>query len=294
MLPTTLAILSTTFHGRERATAFAAWGATVGVGVAFGPVVGGFLTTNYSWRWAFGINVIVAPLAILGAHAVHAPRAAAPTRRIAIDVPGACLDRERDVPLRVRAERRRALRLVPAARALHARRGRRLARDARGVDHPARDASSRAVVLFALLPARAVEGAPRPRARCSSSASCATAGFRYGLLTDQRARDGPARHVLRAAGLPAGRASTSRRRPTGSGCCRSGVFIIVGSQLGGRLTRHIGVTRVVQLGLVLEVDRARRRSRSCVEPDDHVRRPARSAAGCSASASASPARSSPT
>jgi len=32
MLPATLAILSTTFHGRERATAFAAWGATAGVG----------------------------------------------------------------------------------------------------------------------------------------------------------------------------------------------------------------------------------------------------------------------
>ncbi|MBV8950091.1 MAG: MFS transporter, partial [Actinobacteria bacterium] len=45
MLPTTLAILSTTFHGRERATAFAAWGATAGAAAAFGPVVGGFLTT---------------------------------------------------------------------------------------------------------------------------------------------------------------------------------------------------------------------------------------------------------
>ena len=33
----------------------------------------------------------------------------------------------------------------------------------------------------------------------------------------------------------------------------AGVFIIVGSQIGGRLTRHVGVTRVVQLGLVLEV-----------------------------------------
>ena len=44
MLPSTLAILSTTFQGRERATAFAAWGATAGVAAAFGPVVGGFLT----------------------------------------------------------------------------------------------------------------------------------------------------------------------------------------------------------------------------------------------------------
>src|SRR4029077_1584515 len=48
MLPTTLAILSDTFHGRERATAFAAWGATAGVASALGPVVGGFLTSNYS------------------------------------------------------------------------------------------------------------------------------------------------------------------------------------------------------------------------------------------------------
>jgi EmrB/QacA subfamily drug resistance transporter len=67
MLPATLAILSGTFSGRERATAFAAWGATAGVAVACGPVVGGFLTEEYSWRWAFRINVIVAPLAMLGA-----------------------------------------------------------------------------------------------------------------------------------------------------------------------------------------------------------------------------------
>ena len=81
MLPTTLAVISTTFHGRERATAFAAWGATVGVGGALGPVVGGFLTTNYSWRWAFGINVIVAPLAIVGA-LLFISRSRPPARRI--------------------------------------------------------------------------------------------------------------------------------------------------------------------------------------------------------------------
>ena len=37
MMPSTLAILSTTFRGRERATAFAAWGATAGVAAAIGP-----------------------------------------------------------------------------------------------------------------------------------------------------------------------------------------------------------------------------------------------------------------
>jgi EmrB/QacA subfamily drug resistance transporter len=90
MMPTTLAILSGTFKGRERATAFAAWGATAGVAAAFGPVIGGWLTTNYSWRWSFRINVIVAPLAIIGA-VLFMKNAARPERRIRIDVPGALL-----------------------------------------------------------------------------------------------------------------------------------------------------------------------------------------------------------
>lgn len=90
MLPATLAILSGTFQGRERATAFAAWGATAGVAAASGPVVGGFLTNFYSWRWAFRINVIIAPLAILGAM-LFMRRSERGERRIRVDVPGAAL-----------------------------------------------------------------------------------------------------------------------------------------------------------------------------------------------------------
>jgi len=90
MLPATLAILSTTFHGRERATAFATWGATAGVAAASGPVVGGFLTAFYSWRWAFRINVVIAPLAIAGAmlFMARSPRSAG---RVKVDWPGAAL-----------------------------------------------------------------------------------------------------------------------------------------------------------------------------------------------------------
>ena len=67
MMPATLSILSSTFRGHERATAFAIWGATAGAAVALGPLLGGFLTTSYSWRWSFRINLIVIPVAIIGA-----------------------------------------------------------------------------------------------------------------------------------------------------------------------------------------------------------------------------------
>jgi EmrB/QacA subfamily drug resistance transporter len=90
MLPSTLAILSDTFRGRERATAFAAWGATAGVAAALGPLIGGFLTSNYSWRWSFGMNVIVAPLAILGA-LLFMKRARPAGVRVRVDVTGALM-----------------------------------------------------------------------------------------------------------------------------------------------------------------------------------------------------------
>jgi len=53
------------FLGRERAIAFAVWGSTIGGMAALGPLVGGWLTTDYSWRWAFWINVPVG-LLVLG------------------------------------------------------------------------------------------------------------------------------------------------------------------------------------------------------------------------------------
>jgi EmrB/QacA subfamily drug resistance transporter len=57
MFATSLALLSQEFHGRERGTAFGIWGATTGVAVAVGPLVGGALTTWLSWRWIFFVNI---------------------------------------------------------------------------------------------------------------------------------------------------------------------------------------------------------------------------------------------
>ncbi|MCR2808605.1 MULTISPECIES: DHA2 family efflux MFS transporter permease subunit [unclassified Microbacterium] len=66
ILPTTLSLINATFRGRERGIAFAVWGSTIGGMAALGPLLGGWLTTEFSWRWAFGINVPLGILIIVG------------------------------------------------------------------------------------------------------------------------------------------------------------------------------------------------------------------------------------
>lgn len=66
VLPTTLALVNATFQGKERGIAFGIWGATIGGMVAVGPVLGGWLATDFSWRWAFLINLPIGIVIALG------------------------------------------------------------------------------------------------------------------------------------------------------------------------------------------------------------------------------------
>lgn len=66
MLTTSLSLLVNEFRGKERTIAFGVWGSVAGASAALGPLIGGYLTTYYSWRWSLRINVIVAVIAILG------------------------------------------------------------------------------------------------------------------------------------------------------------------------------------------------------------------------------------
>lgn len=66
ILPTTLSIINATFRGRERGIAFAVWGSTIGGMAAVGPLLGGWLTTDFSWRWAFGINIPLGIIVVIG------------------------------------------------------------------------------------------------------------------------------------------------------------------------------------------------------------------------------------
>lgn len=53
------ALLGHEFHGKERATAFATFGAATGIAAAGGPLIGGALTSGSGWRWIFLMNVPV-------------------------------------------------------------------------------------------------------------------------------------------------------------------------------------------------------------------------------------------
>src|SRR3954471_5997558 len=59
MFATSLALIAQEFQGPERGTAIAAWGATIGLAVAIGPLVGGALTDGLGWEWIFFVNVPV-------------------------------------------------------------------------------------------------------------------------------------------------------------------------------------------------------------------------------------------
>jgi MFS family permease len=58
-------LINNEFTGNERAGAFGLFGGLAGIAGAFGPVAGGWLTTDASWRWAFRINVILAPVLVV-------------------------------------------------------------------------------------------------------------------------------------------------------------------------------------------------------------------------------------
>ena len=66
IVPTTLSTLNAIFVGRQRAIAFAVWGSAIGGMAAVGPLVGGWLTTDVSWRWAFWLNIPISALVLLG------------------------------------------------------------------------------------------------------------------------------------------------------------------------------------------------------------------------------------
>jgi MFS transporter, DHA2 family, multidrug resistance protein len=66
LVPQSQAVLLDINPPERQGRAMAVWVLAVVVGPAIGPVLGGWLTDNYSWRWVFFINIPFGVLAVLG------------------------------------------------------------------------------------------------------------------------------------------------------------------------------------------------------------------------------------
>lgn len=89
LAPVEQAILVDTFPPEKRASAFALYTMAIVTAPAIGPVLGGWITDNYNWRWVFFINIPVGILSmVLTSRFVHDPPAFAAERRTVRDAAG--------------------------------------------------------------------------------------------------------------------------------------------------------------------------------------------------------------
>jgi EmrB/QacA subfamily drug resistance transporter len=87
MMPATLSIITQAFPPHERGTAIGTWAGVSALALAIGPVVGGFLTEQVSWRAIFFINPPIALIAIaVTLFAASESRDETVSRRV--DIPG--------------------------------------------------------------------------------------------------------------------------------------------------------------------------------------------------------------
>src|SRR5678815_3151549 len=62
--PLSQAVLLESFKPEDRGKAMGFWGLGIVVAPILGPVVGGWITENYNWRWVFYINIPVGAMSI--------------------------------------------------------------------------------------------------------------------------------------------------------------------------------------------------------------------------------------
>jgi EmrB/QacA subfamily drug resistance transporter len=90
ILPSTLSTVNATFRGRDRAVAFGIWGAVISGMAAVGPLLGGWLTTNFTWPWIFLVNLPIGIVIIAGTF-LFVPETGAKITAPGLDVDGLLL-----------------------------------------------------------------------------------------------------------------------------------------------------------------------------------------------------------
>ena len=88
ILPAIVALVAANFPAEKRPGAYGAVAAAGAVAVAVGPLVGGFATTYFSWRWVFAGEVLIVVVIVVFARRIEE---APPEERRGLDVVGAVL-----------------------------------------------------------------------------------------------------------------------------------------------------------------------------------------------------------
>jgi EmrB/QacA subfamily drug resistance transporter len=89
VIPAIVSLVAATYSGNQRALAFGIIGGVAGAAIAAGPLIGGWVTTEFTWRYVFaGETVIVAVILLLRRRLGTAQAA---ERRPALDVVGVAL-----------------------------------------------------------------------------------------------------------------------------------------------------------------------------------------------------------
>ena len=73
VLPAMVALVAGNFGGKDRALAYGVLGGVAGAGIAVGPILGGWATTELSWRVVFAGEVVLATLILIGTRLVREP-----------------------------------------------------------------------------------------------------------------------------------------------------------------------------------------------------------------------------
>ncbi|HUC01093.1 MAG TPA: MFS transporter [Solirubrobacterales bacterium] len=74
VLPAMVALVAGNFRGQERAVAYGVLGGVAGAGIAVGPILGGWATTELSWRVVFAGEVVIAIGILIGTRWIREPQ----------------------------------------------------------------------------------------------------------------------------------------------------------------------------------------------------------------------------
>ena len=89
VVPAIAALTAANYEGKDRALAYALLGGIAAIAVAAGPLIGGWVTTQFSWRYVFAAEtVVVIGILFLRGQIARAPRA---ERRPRLDIVGVAL-----------------------------------------------------------------------------------------------------------------------------------------------------------------------------------------------------------